>query len=315
MKVTPNPTIELSRIPLEVFECRHCEAQSQSSDKKEIASQLCKTCFDTREQYRKANPHKADEKAEINLFGDLFGKKRGGRKLICACCSKQYAIVPLDFHDLTEKEISEAHAFFDKMARVRESIGKADMKFKVELFDYTNAPKGWANDILCKACFDNLPQAFSSEIERATQEIQIEQDRVIACKKVTLEETKEKESFAGITKENPIGAIGLVILLVASTTALYKFMGAGITDGWNAASKESPFGKVIFYIILGVIYLASIPWLHNKGGGYRELSFAMSRIASWIAGIAFALFVISIMPSCNTNPNWSSQGESPYYRK
>ena len=179
------------------------------------------------------------------------------------------------------------------------------------LFRSINAPKGWTNDILCKACFDNLPQAFSSEIERASQKIQIEQDRVIACEKFILEEKKEKESFAGITKENPIGAIGLVILLVASTVALFKFMGAGITDGWNAASKESPFGKVIFYIILGVIYLVSIPWLRSKGGGYRELSSVMS----WIAGIAFALFVISIMPSCNTNSSWNSQGESPYYRK
>jgi hypothetical protein len=311
MKATPNPTTELRRTSLEVFECRHCEAQTQSSDKNEIASQLCKSCFDTREQYRKDNPHKADEKAEINLFGDPFGKKRGGRKLICACCSKQYAIVPLDFHDLTEKEISEAHAFFDKMATFRERSGKADMRFKVEVFDYTNASKGWTNDILCKACFDNIPQAFSSEIERATQEIKIEQDRVIACEKVILEEKKGKESLAGITKENPIGAIGFVLLLAVSAIALFKFMDAGITDGWNAASKESPFGKIIFYIILGIIYLASIPWLRDKGGGYRELSSVMS----WIAGIAFALFIISIMPSCDTDRNLNSQGELPYYRK
>ncbi len=305
------PILELRRIPLEVFECRHCEAQARSADKKEIAAQLCKSCFDIREQYRKDNPRTADEKAEINWFGDPFGKKRSGRKLICACCSKQYAIVPLAFHDRTEKEIADARAYFDKMAPFRELSGKDDMKFKVEVFDYANAPKGWTNDILCKACFDNLPQAFSLEIEQATQEVQIAQERVKAREKAILEQKREKESLAGITKENPIGVIGLVLFLAASAIALFKFMSVGITDGWGAASKESSVGKIIFFIILGIAYLVSIPWLRDKGGGYRKLSVVMS----WIAGITFALFVISIIPSYDTDRNLNSQGELPYYRR
>jgi hypothetical protein len=305
------PIPEFRRTPIEVFECRHCEAQTQSSDKKEIASQLCKSCFDIRNKYRFDNLLKPDNKAEMFFGEEPFGKKRRGRNLVCACCSKQYALVPLDSHDLTEKEIEDARAFFDKMAPFRERSGKADMKFKVEVFDYTNAPKGWTNNILCKACFENIPQVFSSEIEQATQEIQIEKELVIAREKAMLDEKKEKESLAGITKENPIGAIGFVLLVAASVIALLKFMNAGVTEGWSAASKESPFGKIIFYIILGITYLASIPWLRNKGGGYRELSAVMS----WIAGIAFALFVISIMPSCDTDRNLNSQGELPYYRK
>lgn len=304
-------TTEFRKIPLEVFECRHCEAEARSSDKEEIAAQLCKSCFDIRDQYRKDNPHKADEKAEINWFGDQFGKKRVGRKLICACCSEEYAVVPLSFHDRTESEIADARAFFDKMAPFRERSGKSDMKFKIEAFDYTNAPKGWANEILCKACFENLPQAFSFEIEQATQEIQIEQEQRISREKAIQEEKKEKESLAGITKENPIGVIGLVIVIVASVLALFKFMSTGVTDGWSVASKDSPFGKIVFFIILGIGYLVSIPWLRDKGGGYRELSIVMS----WIAGIAFALFVISIMPSCDPDRGSNSQGELPYYRK
>ncbi|WP_292996051.1 hypothetical protein [Nitrosomonas sp.] len=304
-------TLELRRTPLEVFECRHCEVQARSSDKREIASQLCKSCFAIREQYRKDNPRKADEKAEIYWGEEPFGEKRSGRKLICACCSKQYAIVPSTYHDLTEKEIVDARAFFDKMVPFREMSGKADMKFKIEVFDYTNAPKGWANDILCKACFDNLSQAFGLEIEQITQEIQIEQERVKAREKTILEEKKEKESLAGITKENPIGVIGLVLFLAASALALFKFMSAGVTDGWSAASKDSPVGEIIFFIILGIVYLTSIPWLRDKGGSYRELSVVMS----WIAGIAFALLVISIMPSCDTDRNLNSQSELPYYRR
>lgn len=305
-------TLEFRRAPLEVFECRHCEAETCSSNKAEIASQLCKSCFDVREQYRKENPHKADKKAEIYWGEEPFGKQRGGRKLICACCSEEYAIVPLTFHDLTEKEIARARAFFDERAPFREMSGMSDMKFKIEAFDYTNAPKGWTNEILCKACFDNLPHAFSVEIELATQAKQIEQEQGKAREKAILEEKKEKESLAGITKENPIGAIGLVIAIAASALALFKFMGTGVTDGWNAASKESPFGKIVFFIILGIGYLISIPWLRDKGGSYRELSVVMS----WIAGIAFALFVISIMPSCDSDRGSNSQGgELPYYRK
>ena len=304
-------TLEFRRTPLEVFECRHCEAEARSSDKAEIASQLCKSCFDIREQYRKDNPHIADAKAELHWGEEPFGKKRGGRKLICACCSEEYAVVPLSFHDRTESEIADARAFFDKMAPFRERSGKSDMKFKIEAFNYTNAPKGWTNEILCKACFENLPQAFSFEIEQATQAIQIEQEQRISREKAIQEEKKEKESLAGITKENPIGAIGLVIVLVASVLALFKFMSTGVTDGWNVASKESPFGKIVFFIILGIGYLVSIPWLRDKGGGYRELSIVMS----WVAGIAFALFVISIMPSCDSDRGLNSQGELPYYRK
>lgn len=304
-------TPALRRIPLEVFECRQCEAQAQSSDKKEIASQLCKSCFNIREQYRKDNPRNFDEKAEIYWGEEPFGKKRGGRKLICACCSKQYATVPLGFHDFTDKEIGDARKHFDKMAPFRERSGNSSMKFKIEVFDYTNAPKGWTNEILCKSCFDNFPQAFSSIIEQTTQEIKIGQERVLAREKALLEEKKERESLAGITKENPIGVIGLLLFLVASAIALFKFINVGVTDGWNAANKESPFGKIILYIILGIIYLVSIPWLRDKGGNYRGLSTVMS----WIAGVAFSLFVISIMPSCDTERNLNSQGELPYYRK
>lgn len=185
------------------------------------------------------------------------------------------------------------------------------MKFKIEAFDYTNAPKGWNNEILCKTCFESLPQIFSLEIEQATQAIQIEQEQRISREKAIQEEKKEKESLVGITKENPIGAIGLVIALVASVLALFKFMSTGVTDGWNAASKDSPLGKIVFFIILGICYLVSIPWLRDKGGGYRELSIVMS----WIAGIIFALFVISIMPSCDLDRGLNSQRELPYYRK
>lgn len=303
--------LEFRRIPLEVFECRHCEAEAQSSEKAEIASQLCKSCFDIREQYRKDNPHKADAKAELYWGGELHGKNRVGRKLICACCSKKYAVVPPTFHDLTENEIADARAFFDKMAPNREMSGKSDMKFKIEAFDYTNAPKGFTNEILCKACFENLPQAFSFEIEQATQEIQIEQERAVAREKAIQEEKKAKESFVGITKENPIGAIGFVIFFAAGAAALFNFMSTGVIDGWDAASKDSPVGKILFFIILGIGYLASIPWLRDKGGSYRELSIVMS----WIAGIAFALFVISIVPSCDTDRGSNSQGELPYYRR
>lgn len=156
-----------------------------------------------------------------------------------------------------------------------------------------------------------MPKAFFLEIEQVTHEIQIEQERTKARENTIQEEKKEKESLAGITKENPIGAIGFVIFFAVGALALFKFMSTGVTDSWSAASKESPFGKIIFFILLGIGYLASIPWLRNKGGGYRELSTVMS----WIAGIAFALFIISIMPSCNTDRALNSQDELPYYRR
>ena len=304
-------TIEFRRTPLEVFECRHCEAEARSSDKAEIAAQLCKSCFDIREQYRKTNPRKADEKAELFWGEEPFGKKRSGRRLICAGCSKEYAVVPLTFHDLTESEIADARAFFDKMAPFRERSGKSDMKFKVEEFDYTNAPKGWTNEVLCKACFENLPETLGLEIEKATHDMQVAQEQRISREKAIQEEKREKESLAGITKENPIGAIGLVIVLAAIVLALFKFLSAGVTDGWSEASQTSPGGKIIFFIILGIGYLVSIPWLRDKGGGYRELSVVMS----WIAGIAFALFVIAITPSCDPDRGMNSQDEPPYYRR
>ena len=302
------PSLELRRTPLEVFECRHCVTKTQSSDTEEIAAQLCKSCFDIRRQYRNDNRHKADERAEINWFGDPFGKERSGRKLICACCKKQYAVVPLDFHDPTEAEIEKDRAFFDKMAPIRERSGKSNLTFKVEVFDYLNAPKGWTNDILCKSCFDSLLQTFSTEIEQSLQEIRSKREYALARENAAIE---EKELLAGITKEKLIGAIVFTIVLAASVVAFFKFISTGLTGGWNAASKESPFGKIVFYIFLGIAYLLSIPWLRNKGGTYRELSVVMS----WIAGIAFSLFVISIIPSCNTERSLNSQDELPYYRK
>lgn len=304
--------LELRRDPLEAFECRHCEVQIQSSDDKEIAAELCNSCFCIRAQRRKKYPLEVHEKAEINfLVAEPFVKERIGRKFVCAYCSKQYVNVSFDYHDPTEEEIANARTYFDKMASFRELSGKSDKKFKVETFDYANAPKGWTNKILCKTCFDQLPEAFRPEIEQTKQEIPREIARVLAQEKAAQNLVKEKESLSNLTKDSVIAAIFLVIFLFFSAVALFKYINVGVTDSWNAAGKESPFGGFIFILIAGVVYLASIPWLRAKGGGYRKLSVAMS----WIAAIAFSLFVISIMPSCGADRNLNSQGELPYYRK
>jgi hypothetical protein len=303
--------LEFRKTPLEAFECRHCKANVRSADSVAIAAQLCKSCFDIRKQYRKDNPRKSDEKAELYWGEEPFGKKRGGKKFICIYCAEEYPVVPLTFHDRTESEVADARAFFDKMAPYRELSGKSDMKLKIEAFDYTNAPKGWTNELLCKACFDNPPQAYSFEIEQANQAVQIEQEERISREKAIQEEKKEKDSVVGITKSNPIGTIGLVIVLIACVLALFKFMTTGVAEGWNVASKESPVGKFIFFVILGIGYLVSIPWLREKGSGYRELSTFMS----WIAGVAFAIFVISVIPSCDADRGSNSDQERPYYRK
>jgi hypothetical protein len=197
------------------------------------------------------------------------------------------------------------------MAPFREQSGNADAKFKFESFDYTNAPKGWTNEILCKNCFDKLTDAYSLGIDEKKEVIS--QIAAAAKPQSAIQAAPEKaeptENLAQITKENPIGAIVTVIAIAASILALWKFVFVGISDGWNEASNESPYGKILFYVVCVFMYLYALSVLHKIGGICREISTVMS----WIAGIILVAIVASHFPSFNSTSHMPD--DSPYYRK
>lgn len=145
---------------IEVFDCRHCNDEVKTSDSSHCNALLCKQCFDARDKYRidhpfggKNNPEDYDEKAENSIIGDKYGEKREEVSVVCACCENIYELVPEDYVDVTPEHIEFAKKHYDDTFPFHE--GKKPFRVP-KILDYKHAPKGWANNILCKNCLDEF---------------------------------------------------------------------------------------------------------------------------------------------------------------
>lgn len=106
-------------------------------------------------------------------------------------------------------------------------------------------------------------------------------------------------------KPNPVGKILLVVVGIAIALILFNFLDHLLSDGWDAASKAVPAGKVLVFIILGIAVFLLGPSLMDQG--YRATGMIVICLVAGIVGITF----IAAMPSCS-NPNSS---DLPYYRR
>lgn len=176
-----NPSLEPStisaesyrRIPLEVFQCRHCDKATQSSEKYLRDALLCLECFNIRETYRSEHPRESSVKTETNCLGDQYGKNnRAIKAVVCADCGEVYELVPANYTDVS---IEEQKSYYDRAVAFNNLSGNVIKSFKPIMLDYKNAPKGWINEILCKNCFDNFQVKYEQEIK---QQSQIESERL-----------------------------------------------------------------------------------------------------------------------------------------
>ncbi len=125
------------------------------------------------------------------------------------------------------------------------------------------------------------------------------------------EQNHQEDSLLKNAKENPVGAIVVLIVLAASALAFIKFITANFETDWGSASQVSPYGKIVFFIVLGIGYFVLLDWLRSKDGLCKDLS----TIMIWIAAFIVIAIGASLLPSCESDQRFYNQGELPYYRK
>jgi predicted tellurium resistance membrane protein TerC len=97
----------------------------------------------------------------------------------------------------------------------------------------------------------------------------------------------------------------LVVVGLAIAIILFRFLDHLFNEGWEAASKAVPAGKVLIFIILAIAVYLLGPWLMDQG--YRATGMVVICLVAGLVGITF----IAAIPSCG-NPNSS---DLPYYRR
>jgi hypothetical protein len=207
--------MELRRVALELFQCRHCEKAVQTTEKTLCDALLCTECFDLRAKYRQEHPSEYSEKMERNWFGDRYGAERSFRTLACASCGSIYQLVDSSFQ---EKSLEDQKCEYERGAQTAKAFGNTPKPFRPIVFSFDHAPKGWTNDILCKCCFenaflDNIEQARDYDLERTEQNNQVARnDATEAIKKARLD-AADNFSFRVLIILVPLLFIFLIVTL------------------------------------------------------------------------------------------------------
>ena len=282
--------MELRRIPLEVIQCRHCEREIRATEKRLCDALLCQDCFNARAIYREEHPRECSDKTEINFLGDQYGKKRLARAVVCAACGHVYELIPSNYVDIS---IEEQKKHYECVVEFNKNRDVTLKPFKPIVFSYEYAPKGWANEILCKSCFDNIQADYDEEIEQ-THTYETERLRT----EVAHTKTPMKEP-----SNNPLSVTLLIMVVVLIAGLFLRFLA--VSEGRAGASDKVPF---IIYVFFGVLYLLAIPWFMEHG--HRVIAKSMV----WVAAIVVGFALIAAMPSCSHDQTYND-GELPYYRK
>lgn len=210
MSVSPL-SVDIRRYAIEVIDCRHCNKVFQTSEKHLCKALLCQSCFDSRELYRQEFKKKhgqlySTEKTEWNILGDKYGDERNIKTVVCAFCGVIYDLIPLKYPELdfdAQKTNYQEDLIRYNMCMELRKRTKPDQElpkmppFKPVIFDFTNAKKGWKNEILCQTCFNNIQVGYEDELNNAN-----DKESVMIQVAVERKRLKDIEDYKAMKRNN-----------------------------------------------------------------------------------------------------------------
>ncbi len=111
---------------------------------------------------------------------------------------------------------------------------------------------------------------------------------IISPHQLQAQEEKVKDQ-----KSAPLSTFITVIFSLVLAAVFLGFFVLWAKEGWAVAVQKNPGGEILFFVVLGALYIVSIPWLKDKGYSI------VPNIMFWVAIVLGSLFFLTLLPSCN----------------
>jgi hypothetical protein len=209
--------MEFNPAATELFYCRHCDKDIRTSEVRLRKALLCEECNDSRDAYRKANPRENSVKTESNWMGDQYGWNKLFHSYVCGSCGIIYHSVPEDYID---RSAEEQEAQYEYAVNYRKQRGYKPspytqplLPFHLVLLNYEIAPKGWANQEMCKTCFDSLGIQAIIDKDTVARIALIESDKQ-RVKEEAIKKWKRESDSNFVFKWQVIIMVGMLLFLL-----------------------------------------------------------------------------------------------------